>query len=63
MSELIKMHRYSHPSWDLQLITYPQGGEEVAADHLGEGEDPDLLTVEEVEMTQGEIDALPEFDG
>lgn len=56
------MHRYSHPSWDMKLILKP-GDDSVAQENLADDDDGSDLRMEEIEMTQEEIDALPEFDG
>ena len=58
------MREYSHPTWEMTLFTPDSDGEKPALDMLGEGNgDPDLLTFTHREMTQEEIDALPEFEG
>lgn len=60
----IKMLKWVHPSFDSWLITPTTWtSEEVAKNYLEDGSDPRLLEKGEVEMTQAEIDALPEFDG
>ena len=59
---MVKMRVYSHPSWDMKLILKP-GDDSFALENLGEDEDQTLLQMEEIEMTQEEVDALPEFDG
>ena len=58
----VKMRVYSHPSWGMTLIVKP-GDDSIALENLSEDDDETLLSMEEVEMTQEDIDALPEFDG
>lgn len=60
----MKVFRFSHPNWDMKLlVTEAEGGEAVANDMLAEDDDPSLLVIDEIEMTQEEIDNLPEWDG
>ena len=60
----MKVWRISHPEWEMRLIiTEADGGKAVALDLLGEDEDPELLQIEEVQMTQEEYDNLTEWDG
>jgi hypothetical protein len=63
----MKMKKFEHPKFSGYLITEPNETiESVAADYLGDDLEPGdmgAFTVTEVEMTQEEIDALPEFDG
>ena len=63
----MKMKKFEHPKFGGYLITDPnETPESVAADYLGDDLEPgdlDAFTVTEVDMTQAEIDALPEFDG
>ena len=63
----MKMLKFEHPKFSGYLITEPtETKEEVAANYLDDDlEDGDMeaFVVTEVEMTQEEIDALPEFDG
>ncbi len=63
----MKMLKFEHPKFSGYLITEPtETKEEVATNYLGDDlEDGDMeaFVVTEVEMTQEEIDALPEFDG
>jgi hypothetical protein len=60
----VKVFRFSHPNWDMKLlVTEAEGGKAVAQDMMSEDEDPALLVIEEIEMTQEEIDNLPEWDG
>ena len=46
----------------MTLIVKP-GDDSIALENLSEDDDETLLSMEEVEMTQEDIDALPEFDG
>ena len=46
----------------MTLIVKP-GDDSIALGNLSEDDDETLLPMEEVEMTQEDIDALPEFDG
>ena len=60
----MKVFRFSHPNWDMKLlVTEAEGGPAVANDMLAEDDDPSLLVIDEIEMTQEEIDNLPEWDG
>lgn len=60
----MKVFRFSHPNWDMKLlVTEAEGGAAVANDMLAEDDDPSLLVIDEIEMTQEEIDNLPEWDG
>jgi len=60
----IKMRVYSHPDWVAKFYLEPESALDVIRDnHDPATFDESLLTFEEVEMTQAEIDALPEWDG
>ena len=63
----MKMLKFEHPKFSGYLITEPsETKEDVAANYLGDDLEPGdmaAFTVTEVEMTQAEINALPEFDG
>ena len=60
----IKMRIYSHPDWGGKFYLAPESALDVIRDnHNPETFDESLLTFEEVEMTQTEIDELPEWDG
>ncbi|MGI6407700.1 MAG: hypothetical protein ACOX0Y_03195 [Thiopseudomonas sp.] len=60
----MKTYHYSHPDWDMTLIVTGDDHRKKAEDMLSCDEgDPDQLVCAEIEMTQEEIDALPEFDG
>lgn len=64
MSAPVKVFRFSHPEWDMKLlVTENEGGRAVALEMLAEDDDPSLLTIEELTMTQEELDNLPEWDG
>ena len=60
----IHMAHWKHPGWDMDLYTEAA----LTADDLVKNGflidlDPALLTRSEVQMTQKEIDALPQWDG
>ena len=62
----MKMLKWHHPKFSGYLITEPtETRESIAENNLGDIEPGDLeaFTVEEVEMTEEEIEALPEFEG
>ena len=60
----MKVFRFSHPNWDMKLlVTETEGGKAVAQDMLSDEDDPALLIIDEIEMTQEEIDNLPEWGG
>ena len=63
----MKVLQFTHPKMRGFLITDAnQTREDIATDYIGdEFQDGDLaaFTVEEMEMTQEEFDALPEFEG
>lgn len=63
----MKMMKFQHPKFSGYLIADPnETKENVAQNYLGDDVEPgdlDAFTVTEVEMTQEEVDALPEFDG
>ena len=56
----IKMHQYSHPSWDVLLVVLP-GDDSAALEILDEDDDGTDLQMVEVKMTKKEFDALPKF--
>lgn len=60
---MLDVTKYSHPSWDMALFIGPNDGRQAALDLLSEDDDPALLIEQQVQMTQEELDALPEFDG
>ncbi len=58
-----QMLEFTHPAWDCPLIVSPQGWRGIIRDCApNEVDSPDLV-VKPIEMTQDEIDALPEWDG
>ena len=63
----LKFLKFTHPKMSGFLITeLNETRENVAENYLGDSPEPgdlDAFTVAEVEMTQGEFDALPEFEG
>lgn len=60
----MKVWRISHPEWEMKLlITKAEGGKNIALELLAEDEDPSLLQIEEIEMTQDEYENLTEWDG
>lgn len=64
MATKISMARWSNPGWDMKLYADPAWTvEDLMKNDFLIDCDPALCTREEVEMTQAEIDALPEWDG
>ncbi|MBP1626922.1 MAG: hypothetical protein H6Q00_1397 [Holophagaceae bacterium] len=62
-----KFLKFTHPKMSGYLITEPgETREGVAENYIGDYVEPgdlDLFTVEDVEMTAEEFEALPEFEG
>ena len=60
----MKVFRFSHPNWEMKLlVTEAEGGIALTQDMLSDEDDPALLIIDEIEMTQEEIDNLPEWGG
>ena len=60
----MKVYRFSHPNWEMKLlVTEAEGGKAAAQNMLSDEDDPSLLTIDEIEMSQEEIDNLPEWGG
>ena len=63
-SPKLKFLKFNHPDMPGWLITEPNETRENVRENFLESESSlDEFTVEEVEMTKEEFDALPEFEG
>jgi hypothetical protein len=61
--EVVKVHIYSHPTWDDKLILEADGKDrDVAVGLVGSG-DVSLLEVKEGAASRNVLELLPEFDG
>lgn len=63
-NETIKIHVYSHPTWDMKLILEASHFDyDQALENLSEDADVSLLTLTEDTMSSFEFYDLPEWDG
>ena len=62
--EMVKIYLFSHPNWDMKLlVTEADGGKSVGPEMLSEDDDPELLVMEEIEMSREELEKVHEWDG
>lgn len=62
--EMVKVYQFSHPNWDMKLlVTEEDGGKSVGSEMLSDDDEPELLVMEEIEMSKEELEKVHEWDG